>query len=227
MILCTGSQGEPLSALARIANGDHRTIRVEEGDTVVISATPVPGNEKAVSRVINRLAKLGAIVHHRGSAEVHVSGHAAAEELKLMLNLARPKYLMPVHGETRHLHAHARLAESVGIPHENIFVLDNGEVLELVAGEVTLAGKVPSRRHLRRRAQGRRRGTRRASRPAAHEPGRFRDRRHRPRYSDGQDDRGGRTGDPRHGASGPKRRRYSTRRASASTRCWTVPPRKA
>jgi ribonuclease J len=144
VILCTGSQGEPLSALARIANGDHRTIRVEEGDTVVISATPVPGNEKAVSRVINRLAKLGAIVHHRGSAEVHVSGHAASEELKLMLNLAKPKNLMPVHGETRHLHAHARLAESVGVPHENIFVLDNGEVLELAAGVVRLAGKVPS-----------------------------------------------------------------------------------
>ncbi len=104
----------------------------------------MPGNEKAVSRVINRLAKLGAIVHHRGSAEVHVSGHAAAEELKLMLNLARPKHLMPVHGETRHLHAHARLAESVGIAHENIFVLDNGEVLEMTAGAIKQAGKVPS-----------------------------------------------------------------------------------
>lgn len=144
VVLCTGSQGEPLSALARIANGDHRTIQIAEGDTVVISATPVPGNEKAVSRVINRLAKLGAIVHHRGSAEVHVSGHAAAEELKLMLNLTKPEYLLPVHGETRHLRAHARLAESVGVPHENIFVIDNGEVLELTEDGVTIAGKVPS-----------------------------------------------------------------------------------
>jgi ribonuclease J len=144
VVLCTGSQGEPLSALARIANGDHRTIQIEEGDTVVISASPVPGNEKAVSRVINRLAKLGAVVYHKGSADVHVSGHAAAEELKLMLNLTKPEYLMPIHGETRHLHAHARLAESVGVAHENVFVLDNGEVLELDERGVRVAGKVPS-----------------------------------------------------------------------------------
>jgi ribonuclease J len=131
VVLCTGSQGEPLSALARMANGDHRTVQVEDGDTVVISASPVPGNEKAVSRVINRLAKSGAHVIHKGSAEVHVSGHAASEELKLMLNLVQPEYFMPVHGETRHLMAHRRLAESVGIPTEYVFVLDNGEVLEI------------------------------------------------------------------------------------------------
>jgi len=131
VVMCTGSQGEPLSALARMANGDHKTVKIERGDTVVIAATPVPGNERAVNRVINRLAKAGATVAHRGTVHVHVSGHAAAEELKLMLNLVQPRYFMPVHGETRHLVAHARLAEEVGIPKENVFVLDNGDCLEL------------------------------------------------------------------------------------------------
>ncbi len=130
VVLSTGSQGEPLSALARMANSDHKTVTIEEGDTVVISATPVPGNEKAVSRVINRLAHAGAHVMHKGIADVHVSGHAAAEELKLMLNLTKPKYFVPIHGESRHLMAHAALAESVGVLHENIFVLDIGMCLE-------------------------------------------------------------------------------------------------
>jgi ribonuclease J len=131
VVLCTGSQGEPLSALARMANGDHKTVTVEHGDTVVISASPVPGNEKAVSRVINRLAKAGAIVKHKSNARVHVSGHAGAEELKLMLNLVQPTYFMPIHGETRHLVAHARLAESVGMYDDDIFVLDNGDCLQI------------------------------------------------------------------------------------------------
>jgi ribonuclease J len=131
VVMCTGSQGEPLSALARMANGDHKTVQVERGDTVIISATPVPGNEKAVSRVINRLAKAGAIVKHKGNTRVHVSGHAAAEELKLMLNLVQPTYFMPIHGETRHLVAHAQLAESVGMYEEDIFVLDNGDCLQI------------------------------------------------------------------------------------------------
>ena len=131
VVMCTGSQGEPLSALARMANGDHRTVRIEHGDTVVIAATPVPGNEKAVNRVINRLAKAGATVAHKGNVHVHVSGHAASEELKLMLNLVQPEFFMPIHGETRHLAAHARLAEEVGIPRESIFVLDNGDCLEI------------------------------------------------------------------------------------------------
>lgn len=131
VVMCTGSQGEPLSALARMANGDHKTVRVERGDTVVIAATPVPGNERAVTRVINRLSKIGATVAHRGTMHVHVSGHAAAEELKLMLNLVQPRYFMPIHGETRHLVAHARLAEEVGVPPENVFILDNGDCLEL------------------------------------------------------------------------------------------------
>ena len=131
VVLCTGSQGEPLSALARIANGDHRTVTIERGDTVVISATPIPGNEKAVSRVVNRLYKAGAIVIHEAKRGVHVSGHASAEELKLMLNLIRPANFMPIHGETRHLHAHADLARSVGVSDENVFILENGRCLEL------------------------------------------------------------------------------------------------
>ena len=114
-----------------MANGDHKTVNVEQGDTVVIAATPVPGNEKAVNRVINRLAKAGATVAHRGNLHVHVSGHAAAEELKLMLNLVRPRFFVPIHGETRHLVAHAALAREVGIPKENVFVLGNGDCLEL------------------------------------------------------------------------------------------------
>jgi len=133
VIMCTGSQGEPLSALARIANGEHRTIEIEEGDTVIVSATPVPGNEKAVTRVINSLAKIGADVYDKSRARVHVSGHAGAEELKLVLSIVRPRAFMPVHGEATHLRAHARLAESTGVPSENIFVMENGDALELTA----------------------------------------------------------------------------------------------
>ena len=129
VILCTGSQGEPLSALARMANGEHRTIEIEEGDTVIISATPVPGNENDVTRVINSLAKIGARIYDKQRALVHVSGHAGAEELKLMLTLVQPKYFMPIHGETIHLRAHAELAQEVGIPKENIFLLETGDVL--------------------------------------------------------------------------------------------------
>ena len=142
VVLCTGSQGEPLSALARMANGDHRTVHVEEGDTVVVSASPVPGNEKAVSRVINRLTKAGAIVLHKGTMMVHVSGHAASEELKLMLNLTQPTFFMPIHGETRHLAAHARLAHDVGMYKEDIFVLDNGDCLEISDQGAHLADRV-------------------------------------------------------------------------------------
>ena len=119
VIMCTGSQGEPLSALARIANGEHKTIDLEQGDTVIISATPVPGNEKAVTRVINGLAKIGADVYDKKRAMVHVSGHAGAEELKLVLSIVQPNAFMPVHGEATHLRAHAPLAEATGVPAEN------------------------------------------------------------------------------------------------------------
>ncbi len=136
VIMCTGSQGEPLSALARIANGEHKTIDIEEGDTVIISATPVPGNEKAVTRVINSLAKIGAEVYDKSKARVHVSGHAGAEELKLVLSIVKPKAFLPVHGEATHLRAHAKLAEATGVPKENIFILENGDSLVMKGGDV-------------------------------------------------------------------------------------------
>ena len=136
VVMCTGSQGEPLSALSRIAGGLHRTIEIDEGDTVIISATPVPGNEKAVTRVVNLLSKIGADVYDKSRAMVHVSGHAGAEELKLVLSIAHPHAFMPVHGEATHLRAHARLAELTGVPAENIFICENGECLVLDADGV-------------------------------------------------------------------------------------------
>lgn len=147
VIMCTGSQGEPLSALARISNGDHRTISIDKGDTVIVSATPVPGNEKAVTRVINSLAKIGADVYDKNRARVHVSGHAGAEELKLVLSIVKPRAFMPVHGEATHLRAHAHLAEATGVPPENVFICENGESLELtvkgvVRGEIVQSGIV-------------------------------------------------------------------------------------
>lgn len=129
VIMCTGSQGEPLSALSRIANGEHKTIQIERGDTVIISATPVPGNEKAVTKVVNLLSKIGCDVYDKNRAMVHVSGHGSAEELKLMLAMVQPNAFMPVHGEATHLRAHANLAIATGIDEENIFILDNGDSL--------------------------------------------------------------------------------------------------
>ena len=144
VVMCTGSQGEPLSALARIANGEHKTIDLDEGDTVIISATPVPGNEKAVIRVVNLLEKVGADVFDKRRARVHVSGHAGAEELKIILSIVKPKYFMPVHGEAAHLRAHARLAQATGIPEKNVFILENGESLNVTARGVELGESVPS-----------------------------------------------------------------------------------
>ena len=131
MILCTGSQGEPLSALVRIAYNDHSAVKVEAGDTVIISAKPVPGNELRVHDAINQLARLGAEVLHQEIAPVHVSGHGHAEELRTMLGLVRPKSVMPVHGEFRMLAAHARLARDGGVPEDRIVFAENGSVVEL------------------------------------------------------------------------------------------------
>jgi ribonuclease J len=133
VIMCTGSQGEPLSALSRIANGEHKTIDIEPEDTVIISATPVPGNEKAVTKVINMLSKIGCDVYDKSKACVHVSGHASAEELKLMLALVKPAAFMPVHGEATHLRSHANLALKMGMTKDDIYILDNGDCLELSA----------------------------------------------------------------------------------------------
>jgi ribonuclease J len=136
VVLTTGAQGEPLAALSRIANGTHRTIEVGPGDVVVIAAHPIPGNERGVSRTINNLMKKGAEVLYTPSKPVHVSGHAAQEEQKLVLSLLKPRFFVPVHGEFRHLMHHAKTAMSMGIPQKNIFILENGERLEFKDGEV-------------------------------------------------------------------------------------------
>ncbi|NMA69942.1 MAG: ribonuclease J [Desulfitobacterium sp.] len=143
-ILTTGSQGEPMSALTRMAMNDHRRIEIQPGDTVIISANPIPGNEKSVSRTIDLLFKLGANVIYESFQGMHVSGHASQEELKLMLNMVRPKYFIPVHGEYRMLIKHAKLAETLGIPRENTFVADNGTIIEFTKKGASIAGKVPA-----------------------------------------------------------------------------------
>ena len=142
LILCTGSQGEPMSALTRIAYDDHSTVRVERGDTVIISAKPVPGNELRVHDSINRLARAGAEVLHQDIADVHVSGHACREELRLMLALTRPKAVMPIHGEFRMLEAHAGLARDAGVRADQIIVGDNGTVVELSRSGVRVTGEI-------------------------------------------------------------------------------------
>lgn len=129
VVLCTGSQGEPLSALARMATGDHKTLSIGKDDTVIISATPVPGNEKSVQSILNALSKIGCSIYDKSNASVHVSGHGSQEELKLVLAMVSPKYFAPVHGEAVHLRAHARLAEELGIRKDHIFLLDNGDTL--------------------------------------------------------------------------------------------------
>lgn len=144
VVMCTGSQGEPLSALSRMANGGHKTLSIHEGDTVILSATPVPGNEKAVQQVVNSLAKLGCDVWDKNRALVHVSGHGSQEELKLLMAMAKPTYFMPVHGEAVHLRAHAQLARKMGIKDDHIFILDNGDTLEMRGGIVKRGTPVES-----------------------------------------------------------------------------------
>jgi ribonuclease J len=142
LVLCSGSQGEPLSALTRIAYNDHPAVRVERGDTVIISAKPIPGNELRVHDTINGLARLGAEVLHEENALVHTSGHANAEEIRTMLSLVRPKAVLPVHGEFRMLAAHARLAEEAGVPTESIVLGENGTVVELTRDGVRVVDHV-------------------------------------------------------------------------------------
>ncbi len=144
VIITTGSQGEPMSVLSRIATGEHKTIKVKEGDTVILSAKIIPGNERSIGKIINHLCRRGANVIYEKVSEIHVSGHASKEELKLMLNMIRPRYFMPIHGEYRHLAFHAQLAEKVGILRENIFILENGEVLEITGEGARRNGKVNS-----------------------------------------------------------------------------------
>ncbi len=142
IVITTGTQGEPTSALVRMANRDHRQIQIVPGDTVVISATPIPGNEALIDHTINGLFRQGARVLYDRVALVHVHGHASQEELKLILNLTKPKFFVPIHGEYRHLKQHANLAEMVGVPGENIFILEDGDVLELSPQSGRINGKV-------------------------------------------------------------------------------------
>ncbi len=146
VIITTGSQGEPMSALARMAFSDHRKVAVGPNDYVIISATPIPGNEKTVSKVVNELLKLGAEVVYEKMYDVHVSGHACREELKLMISIVKPKYFIPVHGEQKHIMKHAQLAESVGISSKNIVIADNGRVVEMTDKEIKISGTVPAGR---------------------------------------------------------------------------------
>ncbi len=144
VIITTGSQGEPMSALTRMAMNDHKKVDIMPGDTVIISATPIPGNEKLVSRTIDHLYKLGADVIYEKSNGVHVSGHASQEEIKLVHNLVRPQFFIPVHGEFRHLIKHANIAQSLGMPKENIVIAENGSVIEITKNSIGINGKVPA-----------------------------------------------------------------------------------
>ncbi|WP_410812975.1 ribonuclease J [Micromonospora sp. 067-2] len=145
LLMSTGSQGEPMSALGRMASGDHRHITIAPGDTVVLASSLVPGNETSVYRVINRLARAGAVVVHKDVAKVHVSGHAPAGELLYLLNVVRPSNLMPVHGEWRHLRAHARLGVESGVAADRVVLCEDGDVVDLVEGRASLVGHVKSR----------------------------------------------------------------------------------
>ncbi|MBD7911956.1 MULTISPECIES: ribonuclease J [Clostridium] len=147
-IITTGSQGEPMAALTRIASGTHKSIQIEKGDTVIISASPIPGNQRAVSNVINELTERGADVIYKSIEEIHVSGHACAEELRLIHALLKPKFFMPIHGEYKHLISHAKIAESMGMDKSHIFLLETGNVLELSRSKAQISGSVPSGRVL-------------------------------------------------------------------------------
>jgi ribonuclease J len=143
MLISTGSQGEPLSALSRMANREHQTVRISADDTILLASSLIPGNETSVGQVINGLSRLGATVVHKSTALVHVSGHAPAGELRYLINAVRPANHMPVHGEWRHLRAHAAIARSMGIPDERIMLAEDGTVVDLVDGLATITGKIP------------------------------------------------------------------------------------
>ena len=145
VILATGAQGEPSSALTRISNSDHKHLKIKKGDTIVVSASPIPGNEKAISKTIDNLFRQGAEVFYNKNSEVHVHGHASREELKLMISLFKPKYFIPIHGEYRHLVAHARLARKTGVDKDNAFVIEDGEVLFLTGESGQVVGDIETK----------------------------------------------------------------------------------
>jgi ribonuclease J len=143
VLMCTGSQGEPTSIMGRLAIGRNRQFDIQAGDTVVLSSHPIPGNEETVYRTINRLFQRGANVIYEPIAPVHVSGHASQEEMKLMLHLVKPKYLIPIHGELRHLRQHAKMGQELGIPEENIAVIENGTVIEFKGSKMNIGERIP------------------------------------------------------------------------------------
>jgi len=143
VLMCTGSQGEPSSIMGRLSRGTNRRFDIKSDDTVVLSSHPIPGNEETIHRTINRLFRRGANVIYAPLASVHVSGHASQEEMKLMINLIKPKYFIPIHGELRHLHQHSILAQEVGLPEENIAVVENGQIVELSETEMEIGDRVP------------------------------------------------------------------------------------
>lgn len=144
VIITTGSQGEPLSALSRMSSGDHRQVSITPSDLIIISATPIPGNEKFVGKLVNELMKQGAEVVYEAMYEVHVSGHACQDELKMMLALTKPKFFIPIHGEYKHMKKHEGLAIKMGIPEKNIFLLNIGQVVETDSVEMKVVGQVPA-----------------------------------------------------------------------------------
>jgi ribonuclease J len=143
VLMCTGTQGEPTSIMGRLSTGTNRQFEIVQGDTVILSSHPIPGNEESVHRTINRLFRKGASVIYEPVAQVHVSGHASQEEMKLLLHLVKPKFFIPIHGELRHLYQHKLLAQEVGIPEENIAVIENGQTIEFVDGEMRLGERLP------------------------------------------------------------------------------------
>ncbi len=148
VIITTGSQGEPMSSLARMASGAHKQLKIKDNDTVILSSKIIPGNEKPIANIINNLYRRGANVIYEKISEVHASGHAFQEELKLMINLTKPKFFIPIHGEFRHLTLHGRLAKKMGIPDENIILAENGQVVEIEEDDFLISGSVPSGRLL-------------------------------------------------------------------------------
>jgi ribonuclease J len=143
VLMCTGTQGEPTSIMGRLSTGTNRQFEIIQGDTVILSSHPIPGNEESVHRTINRLFRKGAGVIYEPVAQVHVSGHASQEEMKLLLHLVKPKYFIPIHGELRHLYQHKLLAQEVGVPEENIAVIENGQTIEFANGEMQLGERLP------------------------------------------------------------------------------------
>jgi ribonuclease J len=143
VIMCTGSQGEPSSIVGRLSSGTNRQFDLKTGDTVVLSSHPIPGNEETISKTINRLLRKGANVIYDSIAPVHVSGHAAQEEQKLLINLVKPKHFIPIHGELRQLRRHAQLAIDVGVPEKDVMVIENGQVAHLAGGKITLGERIP------------------------------------------------------------------------------------